>query len=86
VRKMTAIVSSSRARSTWLTGAAGLLMLAAALVMMVCAAPRIQAIRHESVTRGQLASWVWTIPNTPEHWVTPGANRGITRSVWAPVP
>lgn len=88
VRKMTAIMSSSRARSTWLTGAAGLLMLAAAFVMMVCAAPRIHAVRHESVTRDQLASWTWTNPETPEHWVrvTPGSNHGFTRSVWAPVP
>jgi hypothetical protein len=83
---MTAIVSSSRARSTWLTGAAGLLMLAAALVMMVCAAPRIHAVRHQSVTHDRLASWVWTA--TPEHSVpvTPASNHGFTRSVWAPVP
>jgi len=86
---MTAIVSNSRARSTWFTGAAGLLMLAAAVVMMICAAPRIHAVRHESPTRDQLASWVWTIPwTTPGHRVpgTPGSNRGFTRSVWAPVP
>jgi hypothetical protein len=36
---MTAIVSRERARATWLTGAAGLLMLAAAFIMMVAAAP-----------------------------------------------
>lgn len=85
MRNMTAMVSSSRARSTWFTGAAGLLMLAAALVMMVCAAPRIHAVRHESPARDRLASWVWT---TPEHWVrgTPGSDHGFTRSVWAPVP
>jgi hypothetical protein len=60
-------------------------MLAAALVMMVYAAPRIQAVRHESPTRDRLASWVWT---TPEHWVggAPGSDHGFTRSVWAPVP
>jgi hypothetical protein len=81
---MTAIVSSSRARSTWLTGAAGLLMLAAAVVMMVCAAPRIHAVRHQSVTHDQLASWVWT--TTPENPVTPASNHGFTRSAWAPVP
>jgi len=82
---MTAIVSSARARSTWLTIAAGLLMLAAALVMMVCAAPRVHQVRHESVTPDQLASWVWT---TTAHWVwdTPGSTHGFTRSVWAPVP
>jgi len=78
---MTAIVSSSRARSTWLTGAAGLLMLTAALVMMVCAAPRVHAVRHEPVTRDRLASWVWT--TTPEHWagVTPVSNHGFTGPV-----
>jgi hypothetical protein len=83
---MTAVVSTSRARSTWLTGAAGLLMLAAALVMMVCAAPRIHQARHESVTRDRLASWVWT--TTPERWVPvmPVGNHEFTRSVWAPVP
>lgn len=85
MRKMTAIVSSSRARSTWLTAAAGLLMLAAAFVMMICAAPLTHQVRHESVTRDRLASWVWT---TPEHrvQVTPGSHHGFTRSVWAPVP
>jgi hypothetical protein len=74
---MSAVVSGSRARSTWLTGAAGLLMLAAAFVMMVCAAPRIHAIRHESVTRDRLASWVW---------VTPASNAGFIRTGRAPVP
>lgn len=85
MRNMTAIVSNSRARSTWFTGAAGLLMLAAALVMMVCAAPRIHAVRHESSARDRLASWVWT---TPEHLDrgTPGSDHGFTRTVWAPVP
>ena len=92
MRKMTAIVSSSRARSTWLTGAAGLLMLVAAFVMMVCAAPRIHAVRPESPTRDRLASWVWTTAwtpsRTPEHLVrvTPGSDHGFTRAVWVPVP
>jgi hypothetical protein len=85
VRNMTAIVSNSQAKSTWFTGAAGLLMLAAAVVMMVCAAPRIHAIRHAPPVRDRLASWVWT---TPEHLVrgTPGSDHGFTRTVWAPVP
>jgi len=59
---MSAVVSGSRARSTWLTGAAGLLMLAAAVVMMVMAAPKVHAVRHESVTGDRLASWVWVTP------------------------
>ncbi len=36
---MTAVVSRERAKATYLTGAAGALMLAVALVMMVLAAP-----------------------------------------------
>jgi hypothetical protein len=36
---MTPVVSGERATATWLTGAAGLLVLAAAVVMMVVAAP-----------------------------------------------
>jgi len=36
---MTAVVSRERARATYLTGAAGVLMLAGAFVMMVVAAP-----------------------------------------------
>jgi len=82
---MTAIVSNSRARSTWFTGAAGLLMLAAAVVMMICAAPRIHAVRHEFPARDRLASWVWT---TPAHGVrgTSASDHGFTGTVWAPVP
>lgn len=36
---MTAIVSRERARNTWLTGAAGLLLLGVAFMMMIAAAP-----------------------------------------------
>jgi hypothetical protein len=36
---MTAIVSKDRAKTTWLTGLAGLLMLALSLTMMAVAAP-----------------------------------------------
>src|SRR5579864_3888217 len=39
VTEMTAVVSRERARTTFLTGAAGVLMLAVAVVMMVLAAP-----------------------------------------------
>jgi hypothetical protein len=82
---MTAVVSGSRAKSTWLTGAVGLLILVAAFVMMVCAAPRIHVVRHESVTRDRLTSWVWA---TPHHWVgvTPGSNEEFIRADRAPVP
>ena len=39
VTTMTAIVSREHARTTWLTGAAGVLLLGVAFVMMVVAAP-----------------------------------------------
>lgn len=80
---MSAVVSESRAKSTWLTGTAGLLVLAAAFVMMVIAAPRAHAPRHETVTshvtRDQLTSWVWA---TPGHsvWVTPADAGAVTRA------
>ena len=69
---MAAVVSESRAKSTWLTGTAGMLVLAAAVVMMIVAAPRTHVPRHpivtvtSHVTRDQLTSWVWA---TPQHWV-----------------
>jgi hypothetical protein len=68
---MNAVVNGARSRSTVLTGAAGLLLLVTAVVMMVCAAPQIHAVRTISAqgrlaaTQGrlvrpgdQLASWV----------------------------
>jgi hypothetical protein len=48
---MTAVVSKSRSKSTWLTGAAGLLILAAALVMMVWSAPTARTPRNAGATR-----------------------------------
>ena len=63
---MVTVVSMKRTRSTGLTALAGLMLLAAAVVMMACAAPRVHAgaaARPASVTRSQLAAWV----------VTPGA-------------
>jgi hypothetical protein len=48
---MTAVVSRERAKATWLTAAAGLLILAAAFVMMACAAPSLASPRpHSAVT------------------------------------
>ena len=38
---MTAVVSRERAKATWLTGVACLVILAAAFVMMACAAPSL---------------------------------------------
>lgn len=83
--EMDAIVSGARSRSTVLTGAAGLLLLVTAVLMMVCAAPRIHQVRPASVTDDRLASWVWV---THDHWmpVTPGAVSKLTRTDLAPVP
>ncbi len=82
---MDAIVNGARSRSTVLTGAAGLLLLVTAVLMMVCAAPRIHQVRPASVTGDRLASWVWV---TRDHWLplTPGAVFGRTRPDLAPVP
>jgi hypothetical protein len=38
---MTAVVSRERAKATWLGGAAGLVILATAFVMIACAAPSL---------------------------------------------
>ena len=48
---MTAVVSGERARATCLTGAAGVLMLAVATVMMVVAAPAQGPARAHGVTQ-----------------------------------
>ena len=49
---MTAMVSRERARATWLTGVAGVIILAAAFVMMACAAPSLAHPRpHRSVAQ-----------------------------------
>jgi hypothetical protein len=57
---MNAVVNGARSRSTLLTGAAGLLLLVTAVVMMACAAPRIHAARPGHVVHEQLSSWVFT--------------------------
>jgi hypothetical protein len=49
---MTAVVSRERATATWLTGVVGLVILAAAFVMMACAAPSLASPRpHGAMTR-----------------------------------
>src|SRR5580700_8764800 len=72
--KMNAIVNGARSRSTLLTGAAGLLLLMTAVVMMVIAAPQIHHVRP---------GW-----GTPDHWipVTPGSGSELIRTGSAPVP
>ena len=79
---MNAIVTGARSRSTVLTGAAGLLLLMTAVVMMVCAAPRIHAARHGPVVHEQLSSWVWT---TRDHGL-PALLGEVPRTHPAPVP
>lgn len=82
---MNAIVSGARSRSTLLTGAAGMLLLVTAVVMMVIAAPRIHQGRPGDVTNGRLASWVWV---THDHWmpVTPSTVSELIRTNRAPMP
>jgi hypothetical protein len=82
---MNAILNGARSRSTLLTGAAGLLLLMTAVIMMVVAAPQIHQARPGSVTNDRLASWVWV---TRDHWmpVTQGTVSQLTRTHLAPVP
>jgi len=47
---MTAVVSRERATATWLSGVAGLVILAAAFVMMACAAPSLAHPRPHGAT------------------------------------
>ena len=84
VRTMNAVVSGARSRSTVLTGAAGLLLVVTAVVMMVCAAPRIHGARHGLVVHPQLSSWVWSTRDWMR--VTPGTVGELTRTDRAPVP
>lgn len=58
---MTAVVSSERAKATWLTGIAGLVVLAVAFVMMACAAPSLTQPRpHGAMTQSASVSSVYT--------------------------
>jgi hypothetical protein len=68
-----------------LTGAAGLLLLVTAVVMMVCAAPRLHEARHGLAVHPRLSSWVWA---THDHWtqLAPGTAGELTRADRAPVP
>ena len=47
---MAAVVSRERAKGTWLTGLAGLVILAVAFVMMACAAPSLAHPRPHGPT------------------------------------
>jgi hypothetical protein len=82
---MNAVVNGARSRSTLLTGAAGLLLLVTAVVMMVCAAPRIHVARPGPVVHEKLSSWVWV---TRHHGtgVTPAPLGGLTWTHRTPAP
>jgi hypothetical protein len=95
---MNGVVNGARSRSTLLTGAAGLLLLVTAVVMMVCAAPRIHAVRTMSAqgrpaaAQGRLASpgdqlvaWTW-VTRGHRIQVTPAPAGQLTRADRAPRP
>jgi hypothetical protein len=70
---MTAVVSRERAKETWLTGVAGLLILAVAFVMMAVAAPSLSSPRpHAAVTQ---AAKVSTAALITESWSISRAGR-----------
>ena len=82
---MNAVVNGARSRSTVLTAAAGLLLLVTAVVMMVCAAPRIHAARPGPVVHEQLSSWVW-VPRDHGLRVTPALFGDLIRTRQGPIP
>ena len=82
---MNAVVNGARSRSTLLTGAAGMLLLVTAVVMMVVAAPRVHVVRHGSGTREQLASWAW-VTHDQRKLVTPDTVGELTQTHRALVP
>jgi hypothetical protein len=66
---MTAIVTRERSRATWLTGLAGLLILAASFVMMACAAPSLAHARpHAAVTQATTSTTAYTSSLITESW------------------
>ena len=70
---MTAMVSREHAKATWLTGLAGLLIVAAAVVMMACAAPSLAAGRpHGAPTQ---AVRVYTAALITDSWSASSAGR-----------
>ena len=81
-----------------LTGAAGLLLLGTAVVMMVCAAPRIQGIRttsaqgrpvashgHLASPGDRLAAWTW-VTRGHQIRVTPAPVGEFARAGRGPMP
>lgn len=81
---MAAIISKEHAKATWLTGAVGLLILAAAFVMMACAPPSLVHARpHGAVTQ---AARAYTSSVITESWSANRAGRaGESREAPRPV-
>ena len=70
---MTAVVSRERATATWLSGAAGLVILAVAFVMMACAAPSLAHPRpHQATAQSASVSASSLITGS---WSASGAGR-----------
>ena len=70
---MTAVVSREDAKATWLTGVVGLVILAAAFVMMAYAAPSLPHPRpHGALTQ---AAGVYTSSLITESWSASWAGR-----------
>jgi len=67
---MTGVVSRERAKATWLSGVVGLVILAAAFVMMACSAPSLAYPRPHGVA-AQSAS-VHTSSLTAGSWSARG--------------
>jgi hypothetical protein len=76
---MTAVVSRERAKATYLTGAAGVLMLAIAFVMMVMAAPGHLQGRPHGVAKPS------TVQLTTDvcHQLTSRSDSATVRACWA---
>jgi hypothetical protein len=70
--------SRKRTRATWLTGVAGLLLLAVASVMMVIAAPaQAQPLRHhaQAQKQAQKQAQAYTLSTITESWSANGPER-----------
>jgi hypothetical protein len=79
---MTAVVSRERARTTFLTGAAGVLMLAIAVVMMVLAAP----VHGQARAHGPAAPSVVRLTTDVCHQLTSRSDSATVRACRAGPP
>ena len=75
---MTAVVSRERARATYLTGAAGMLMLAVATVMMMVAAPAQGPVRAHGLAQPSAVRLTTDVPSMiSESWSTSSSARVV---------